>query len=145
MYEAVDVAKYVIEYEDSKGRSVSNLRLQKLLYFIQALFIRTRNEPCFLDRMEAWDFGPVIPAVYHEFKLFGSSNIPVSFSKDRCDIAENDQFLINRTLERCSTLSTPALVSRSHSQKPWRDAYHRPFNNVITLQAMREAFGRYSS
>lgn len=57
IYDALDVAKYVINYEASQNRSVSNLRLQKLLYFIQAQFLVTNHHACFPDKMEAWDLG----------------------------------------------------------------------------------------
>ena len=63
-YQARDIAEYIIYREASQGRTVSNLRLQKLLYFVQAQFIVQKDAPCFTERMEAWDYGPVVPEVY---------------------------------------------------------------------------------
>ena len=74
-YRALDIAKYIINHEHEEGREISNLRLQKLLYFIQAKFIVETGKPCFSDPIEAWDFGPVVTSVYHEYKLFGSFDI----------------------------------------------------------------------
>lgn len=141
MYDATKIAEYAIEYEYSQKRSVSNLRLQKLLYFIQAQFLVDNHEPCFDDRMEAWDFGPVVPSVYHVYKYFGSSSIPHLTSKGSYGIAEEDQLLIDHILDRCAQHSTTALVSITHGQAPWRDAYYKGFDNTISPQAIQSYFG----
>ena len=76
MYNVLDVARYIIWYCKKKGYSISNLKLQKILYFVQAEFLVSVGSPCFAEEIEAWDFGPVVPEVYHEFKIFGSADIP---------------------------------------------------------------------
>lgn len=82
MYDALTVAEYVIKYSTLSGMPVSNLRLQKVLYFIQAEFMVSTNSECFNDRIEAWDLGPVVPTVYRKYKVFGASSIPIDSSKD---------------------------------------------------------------
>lgn len=141
MYDALDVAQYAIGYEASQRRSVSNLRLQKLLYFIQAQFLVSNGRPCFHDDIEAWDFGPVVPRVYHEYKVFGSSSIPLPIRTGNYGILPDDRALINRMLDKCAQYSTTTLVSMTHNQKPWRDAYRRRFDNTITNQDMLAFFG----
>ena len=76
MYNVLDVCRYVINYSNDKDYGISNLKLQKVLYFIQAYFLISTPEQCFRERIEAWDFGPVVPEAYREYKQFGSSNIP---------------------------------------------------------------------
>lgn len=141
MYDALDVARYIINYENSQSRSVSNLRLQKLLYFIQAQFLVTNHSACFSDTMEAWDLGPVVPSVYHEYKAFGSSSLPRSLSRGAVNISTEDRSLINRILDKCSRYSTTSLVSMTHRQQPWKTAYERRYDNTISLQSMRSFFG----
>lgn len=141
MYDALDVAKYIINYEKSQNRYVSNLRLQKLLYFIQAQFLVTNNSACFSDTMEAWDFGPVIPAVYHEYKIFGSSSILRFATSNTIYIDEKDCFLIGRILDKCSFYTTTELVSIIYNQTPWKEAYENKFDNTISLDSMRIFFG----
>ena len=140
MYDALDVARHVINYERSQGRSVSNLRLQKLLYFVQAQFLVTTQRACFHDEMEAWDLGPVVPNVYHAYKAFGSASLPRSLPAGS-DIDFDDSMLINRILDKCAHYSTTSLVSMTHRQKPWKDAYESRFDNTISLGAMRSFFG----
>ncbi len=67
MYSAIDVARYIIWYCKRRRYSISNLKLQKILYFVQANFLVSIGTPCFEEEIEAWDFGPVVPEVYHEF------------------------------------------------------------------------------
>ncbi len=77
-YNVIDVCRHVINYSNEHDYGVSNLKLQKLLYFIQAYFLTNKkdNTPCFDEKIEAWDFGPVVPEAYHEYKQYGSGDIP---------------------------------------------------------------------
>lgn len=113
MYSAIDIARYIIWYCKSHGYTISNLKLQKILYFVQAEFLVSAGAPCFYEDIEAWDFGPVIPEVYHEFKIYGSSGIPGSRSIIQ----------IIRLLN---------LVEIVRVQDLWNDAYERYCNNVIS-------------
>ena len=61
MYRASDIARYIIERCKETNRTISNLKLQKILYFVQAEFLVSTNHACFSDPIEAWDFGPVGP------------------------------------------------------------------------------------
>lgn len=53
MYNVLDVCRYVINYSNDKDYDISNLKLQKLLYFIQAYFLINKNETCFNETIEA--------------------------------------------------------------------------------------------
>lgn len=61
----------------SRYHGISNLKLQKILYLIQAYSLIQTKRPCFSEDIEAWDFGPVIPDVYRKYKQFGSTDIQV--------------------------------------------------------------------
>ena len=107
-YRALDIAKYIINHEHEEGREISNLRLQKLLYFIQAKFIVETGKPCFSDPIEAWDFGPVVTSVYHEYKLFGSFDI--ASTDTAVSIDEESASRIKNMLDFCSHYPTYQLV-----------------------------------
>lgn len=140
MFDVLEISKYVIKYEDSKGRPISNLRLQKLLYFIQANSLVETSKPCFKQKIEAWDYGPVVPSAYHEYKKFGST--PIFPSKRNIDILDSKtKVLINEILEECSKITTKKLVEITHRQKPWKIAYANYYNKEITTQSILEYFG----
>ena len=146
MYSALSVAHYIIDYCNERGRGISNLKLQKLLYFLQAEFlVSTPNRtPCFKDRIEAWDFGPVVPNVYHQYKVFGSSNIPANVNDMLVpfyeEISFEDQMMIDAIVDDASAYSASQLVQITHNQAPWRNAYRRGWSNEISNDAIYEYF-----
>ena len=143
MYSALDIARYIIAHENSEGRSVSNLRLQKLLYFIQVRFIVTYgvNHPCFYDDIEAWSFGPVVPTVYQAYKVFGGGTIPLGIGDTpQYKLREGDKLLIDGMLDDCANYSTSHLVDITHGQSPWIDAHRNYLDNRITNEAIARYF-----
>lgn len=139
MYSALEVARFVIEYCRKNGLLMSNLKLQKVLYFIQAEFLVRNGEPCFFERIEAWPFGPVVSNVYHEYKTFGSSNIYSNLS-NFYDIAEEDRNIIKDIVKACNRFSATQLVELTHNQAPWKNAYNNG-NRIITNDSILEYFG----
>lgn len=155
MYSALDVARFVINYSNEKDYGISNLKLQKILYFIQAGFLLSLKgqKPCFNDCIEAWDFGPVVPEVYQEFKQYGSGSIPTvdSYIKfvgwdvqrekfDDSVINDDDKQLIKRIVDKFACYSATDLVKLTHNQAPWINAYCPNENNEITNEAIMEYF-----
>ena len=154
-YNVLDVARYIINYGNDNNCNISNLRLQKILYFVQATFYIDKNEPCFNEEIEAWDFGPVIPEVYHEYKRYGRNEIPhieeyIDFSKGVWEatemayneniIDERDRELINEVIDSSRQYSANELVEITHDQSPWKNAYVRGWNNVISKESIKEYF-----
>lgn len=141
MYGSSLIARYVIQYCKEHNYSISNLKLQKILYFIQAEFLVTKGIPCFAEDIEAWDFGPVIPNVYHEYKIFGSSNIISFGTNDYSGMIQTDDLaLIRGIVDECASYSASALVDITHHQSPWENAYQKHCNNKITNQSIKEFF-----
>lgn len=141
MYRALGIARYIIERCNSKNLAISNLKLQKILYFVQAEFLVVRNQPCFAEEIEAWDFGPVVPEVYQEYKIFGGANIPViERSLGPVIISSDDQELINGIVDECAQYSASTLVDITHRQFPWKNAYRRGYSNVISKRSIQEYF-----
>lgn len=155
-YGAIDVSRHIINYSNEKAYGVSNLKLQKLLYFTQAYFLIKTGDICFSDRIEAWDLGPVVPVAYREYKLFGSGNIPtithviekdseniwnskvISFADST--ILASDKELIDSVVDKFSEYSASDLVGLTHRQQPWIDAYSPHRNNEITREAIEDYF-----
>lgn len=140
-YSALDVAKYVINYEHSKGREVSNLRLQKLLYFIQAkILVANDGTPCFSEDMEAWDFGPVVPDVYFKYKIFGCLDLT---DKGKIPYIDHQSAsMIQGMLDYCRNYPTYQLVDITHQQDPWKNARISGARTVIPKTAIKEYFSK---
>ena len=153
MYKALDVARYIINYANDNNIIISNLKLQKILYFVQLEFLlRNKNQPCFSDAIEAWDFGPVVPCVYHEFKIYGAFPIPkISYVYNMgsnflnikredysSTISIKDKSVIEDVVNECDRFSASQLVDITHNQTPWKRAYAFGKNSVISVDWLRD-------
>ncbi|MBE3030128.1 DUF4065 domain-containing protein [Campylobacter sp. RM9344] len=95
---ALDVSKYILTKCNKDGQPISNLQLQKMLYYIQYEFLTNYGKPLFDDDFEAWKFGPVIPVIYYEYSHMGAFKIGADY--EGCD-----KILSNMTQEEINTLN----------------------------------------
>ena len=142
MYSAVDVAHYVIKHENELNRPISNLRLGKILYFIQAQFLVSKNTACFDEDILVWDFGPVVLEVYNEFKIYGSLQISYFNPERALKVAYKDRYSIDMVLDTLSNYSTNDLLKIIKKQKPWVNAHHNWSLNGyrISNETLKEYF-----
>lgn len=75
MYDARVIANSILDLTTERGISCSNLKLQKLLYFVHGQWLTRFGKPLIQGEFEAWPHGPVHPLVYQTFKGFGASDI----------------------------------------------------------------------
>ena len=74
-YNALAVANEFIERAKAANQIISPLKLQKLIAFAHGWHLALYGEPLIDEEVQAWDYGPVVASVYHEFKNFGSGPI----------------------------------------------------------------------
>lgn len=143
-YKALDVAEYVIWYEHTRGRLTNNLRLAKQLYFIQVNFLVNKKEPCYNEKLIAWDFGPVVEEVYREYKYYGFAMIPPDKFRNKIN-NRKDESLMSDMLNCLAKYSTSALVKIIHRQDPWENAYYSTWNidHEISHKSIVDYYDRY--
>lgn len=111
--------------------NVSNLVLQKLLYFIQAYSLVETGRPAFSEKIEAWMYGPVVPEAYYNIKSNGEfyQNIPFNNLNPRLqDITRN-------VVETFADANPFVLVDLTHSYDPWKNAWESGgWNTEITQE-----------
>ncbi|AJD49747.1 phage-associated protein [Isoalcanivorax pacificus W11-5] len=121
---AVDVAKYFLVRDDREDAEtgISNLKLQKLLYYAQGFHLAIFDKPLFSQNIEAWAHGPVVPSVYHDYKQHGKSAIPApeDFSPEESFTDEQLEFL-NEVYEVFGQFSAWKLRNMTHEEAPWQD------------------------
>ena len=121
MYMALDVARYCLWYCAQIKRPLSNLQLQKILYYIQARFLVERGQPCFREPIVAWKLGPVVVPVYNHYRdnvaekiyerAYNSAATPLQAD------AVRDINSICHTKSRHEALD---LAWMSHDEEPWK-------------------------
>ena len=155
--EVLDVSRYIVNYcREKKGCGISNLQLQNILYFVQAYFLITKPyTACFNRKIEAWDFGPIVPAVHYEFRQYKimipyikpyakrDANAILGYKKVRFNenvIPAKDKKKIRDVVDYFCEYSTSELTSLTKNQKPWKDAFRKGAHSEITQEAIRAYF-----
>ncbi len=143
-YSVLDVAKYIVKTCNNRGCSITNLRLQKILYFVQAQFISNNNSLCFIEEFECWTYGPVIPSVYSYFRFFGTLNIEINDfihgDIENIEFSEEDKMLVDSIISKTKNMSTDQLIEITHLQDPWKMNYNPEQNMIIPNEDMLEYF-----
>ncbi|HZB88263.1 MAG TPA: type II toxin-antitoxin system antitoxin SocA domain-containing protein [Terracidiphilus sp.] len=121
---------------------VTNLKLQKLLYYSQAWNLVFKNEPLFSEDIEAWVHGPVVPRVFRRFKALGWKTIesPVVSYGDTHLVAH-----LRAIIDAYGHFGATQLERTTHSETPWKNARggvpdDQPSNVVITHRDMKSYF-----
>ena len=145
MISAIQVAQYLLALAHSKGDQISNLKLQKLLYYLQGFSLVVNNKPLFPEPIEAWTHGPVVASVYHKYSKYGNNHIPAK-EGDR-DILDKDvQEFIDEVYSEYGRYSAWKLRQMTHMEPPWKDAYRVDVSGVvITHKAMIDYFSQFVS
>jgi uncharacterized phage-associated protein len=124
------VANYMLEAAANRGLCLTNLSLQKLLFFSYSIALIERKTKLFDGYFEAWQFGPVQPAVYQAFK--SAEGMPINFRAKAFDPVSrrekkleilNDRFakdVCDRVIVQFGNMSPGRLVDITHAVGgPW--------------------------
>ena len=75
-YSAIAIANaFIHQANNGKTNNLTPMKLQKLMFFAQSWYLKSSDKPLFDGNFERWQYGPVLPEIYHEFKKFGAKNI----------------------------------------------------------------------
>ncbi len=75
LYSPKSIANYFLDLAKARGEAISPMKLQKLVYYAHGWYAGHTGKPLIDEAVEAWQYGPVIPSLYHEFKEFGAGQI----------------------------------------------------------------------
>ena len=98
-YDSRAIANYFLDLAHASGRTLDPMQVQKLVYFAHGWNLALNHAPLIDDTVEAWQFGPVIPTLYHEFKHFGRG--PITSKASSLRFIDGDKLEFEEpTLER---------------------------------------------
>src|SRR5882762_4780465 len=137
VYNAIDIAKHILKLSNPEvGDIISNLKLQKLLYYTQGFHFAMTDEPLFKEDIYAWQYGPVVPEVYHEFKYLGSGAIPVPEDQG-IQLDEKISELIADVFNVYGQYSALKLMDMTHNETPWKET---PVSDIIKPELLKAYF-----
>jgi uncharacterized phage-associated protein len=148
-YKAIDIAYCFLKIAhetDSFSNDISNMKLNKLVYFAQVMYVGAYRKALYKDDTRAWDYGPVIPPLYRLLKPFGA--IAFSLSDQRIEEAfklkkvqsvddGNALSVINSVWNALKDLSAVDLSRMTHRKgSPWSEVYAKKPYDIIPLELM---------
>ncbi len=75
MYSAIAVANYFLDVAKRDSEALTPMKLQKLVYIAHGWYWGLHDEALISEPVEAWQWGPVFPSLYHAFKQYGREPI----------------------------------------------------------------------
>lgn len=142
MLSATSVSSYFIEKSSKTSENdLTNLKLQKILFYTQAECLKQTNNPLFAENIEAWKYGPVVPAIYDWLRGCGAYPITTfDVQTDTSEIDEVKQRLLDTIWNAYSKYSAGYLVDRTHeSGSPWQIVFEEGKNKVIPNEQIKTA------
>lgn len=129
------IANFVLDFCDAADRKVTNLALQKIVYFCHVWSLIELNRPLIRHKFEAWEYGPVLPYLYREFKNY--DRFPIVSRATQIDPVDGrhrivphafdveTEALLNKIVAFYSRLRASDLVELSHSEGgPWHSVWN---------------------
>jgi uncharacterized phage-associated protein len=148
-----DVSNYFIALSNETGNLISNLQLQKLMFYSQAWNIAICDKRFFDEEFQAWVHGPVLPKLYVEYKHFKWQPINenlnkkhIELLKNKLDVKQNE--ILEDVIEEYFGLTGFELEKIVHSESPWVIARNgipndQPSNEIIHDQDIREYYSQF--
>ena len=134
------VARNLLAFCNEHGELISNLKLQKLLYYTQAWFLAIHETPLFPEDFYAWPSGPVEPTVYEEFKSFDPR--PIDVALGNFNVPKMLMLHIEEVMKAYGSLSAFDLERLSKDEEPWRSS-HASVGDDVTAVIPKPQIKRY--
>ena len=141
--DVMNLARDVIRYSDRHGKLVSNLKLQKTLYYIQGYCLKFFSRKAFDNAIVHWAYGPVVLDAYYGYSIFGGEPITLPIDEDT---SSDDLFagyspsmkaVIAKVINKCNEYNASDLVQQTHQERPWRDTKR---NEEISADSIQRYF-----
>ena len=123
---------------------MTNLKLQKLIYYAQAWFLALHDTSIFDEDVQAWVHGPVLPSQYHRFSHFRWQPILEEIGPPK--IGDEDvETHLHEIIDVFGTETAVALERITHQEAPWIEARDglppdALCTNVITKESIRDYY-----
>jgi uncharacterized phage-associated protein len=149
-----DIAAYFLAFANETGNLLTNLKLQKLVYYVQAWHLALYDKPVFEDDFEAWIHGPVLPDLFKLYQPYGYRPILISNLNEEVLSSLKQKFgiqlaeLIDEVIEEYFGADAFALSQQTHAELPWQEARKdlqrdAPSHNIITKESMKSYYKQF--
>jgi uncharacterized phage-associated protein len=137
MTTVADVAHYFLAIQGDEDGEITNLKLQKLVYYAQGFHLAIFDKPLFAEKIKAWEHGPVVPQLWYGYKEWGAKPLPKPSTVPVFDKATQD--LLDDVSGVYGQFSAWRLRELSHSEPPWIEAFNSA-SKIVRHDTMRKYF-----
>lgn len=139
---AKTVANYLLYIMGDAFDDLTNMKINKLLYFAQGHYLKKFGKPLFEDSIEAWEHGPVVPAVYAAYKGYGDRPIEGYNADVISEVAPEAEEVLYGVARKYGKYTAGALRNMTHViGSPWDQVYRADHPHVeIPLSVIRDYF-----
>lgn len=137
---ANQISNYIISLtQNNPEENLTNMKLQKILYYLQGYYLAIFNESLYEDEIEAWKYGPVVYEEYHTYKAYGNNSIIVPEHDNSFDyLTKGQKNFINKVYGYFRQFSPIKLMELTHEESPWLDTYGK--DQVISKNKLKDFF-----
>lgn len=124
MINSLTAARYFIikAYEDGLEAEITNMKIQKLLYYSQCLHLALYDEPLFSEEIQAWRYGPVCPPAYRFYSEFEALQLPIPSKDALLEIPDEQKKVLEEVWENFGGYNAYRLSNMTHEEFPWKKA-----------------------
>ncbi len=124
MIDCLNAARYFIirAYEDGLEAEMTNMKVQKLLYYSQSLHLALYSEPLFEAEIQAWRYGPVCPPAYKFYSEFEAKQLPIPQPESLLQLPHEKKELLEEIWEYFGSYHAYKLSDMTHGEFPWKKA-----------------------
>ncbi|MCO4857253.1 DUF4065 domain-containing protein [Herbaspirillum sp. WGmk3] len=130
MATALAVAQRFLDLAAAEGKTLTNMKLQKLVFFAHGVYLAGFDAPLIEEPIRAWDFGPVIPPLYEKLRKYGRDKVDFDLAPETRSTLENDpqaDEAIMAVWEAYRNHTAIQLSQITHLPKtPWDQIWNRP-------------------
>lgn len=140
-YQVLDIANLLLRFaytEEGAEDLMSNMKLQKMLYYQQGFHLAQFGTPLFDEDIEAWMYGPVVPSVYEKFECYGRNGI-VPDENNEFRLSGDELELFAQVYDVYGKYSAYGLMNLTHQEDPWKSTPTGK-GNIISKEKMMEYF-----
>ena len=122
--DAITAANYMLYIMSDVFDDLTNMKINKLLYFAQGHYLKKYGTPLFVDRIEAWEHGPVVPEVYFAYKGYGDQPIKSYDENMIADVTPEAEEVMYGVAREYGRYTASALRNMTHIVgSPWSQVY----------------------
>ena len=140
-HNAIGVANRIICFANADLYDlISNMKVQKILYYMQGFHLALYDKPLFEEDIYAWMYGPVVPVAYEYLKKYGSGHIELSeddFQKHYIEFSGTETKLMTDVWDAYGQYTAYRLMLFTHDELPWRSTKK---DSIISHQKLKDYF-----